>query len=183
LLEKLRELEEQIKVQIEKATGFSLFHSFQTRQGNITFGRRFWAAMLAFVVALSISLTAYIAHTTSLFDIGFYLKLSMSIPLIYALSFCTIQYSRERRLEEEYAFKSAISISLDPYQTLVSRIMKIDDAEERKRFIEFILDSIQRVFTSPMDKIYEPPDKMKGIEKSLKKFAEIASTFAKAAKP
>lgn len=183
LVEKLKELEDQIKVQIEKATGFSLFHSFQTRQDNITSGRRFWAGMLAFVILISLGLTAYIAHTTTDFNIGFYLKLSMTVPLIYGLSFCTIQYSRERRLEEEYAFKSAISISLDPYQSLVSRIMKIDDVEERKRFIEFILDSIRRVFTSPMDKIYEPPDKMKAVEKSMKRMAEIAGAFAKAAKP
>src|SRR5438874_3995807 len=36
------------------------------------------------------------------YNAAFYLKLSISVPLIYAIAFCNVQYSRERRLEEEY---------------------------------------------------------------------------------
>ncbi len=184
LIIKLSDLEDQIKDKIEKATGFSLFHSFQTRQGKITTAKHFWGGTLAFVIFVSLSLTAYIAHTTSDINIGFYLKLSMSIPLIYAISFCTIQYSRERRLEEEYAFKSAISISLDPYQSLVSRLIDKTQPDEIKRFTEFILDAIQKVFTSPTEKIFQP-EKQAGpfSEKNLKKVAEIVGSLAKASRP
>lgn len=184
LIIKLSDLEDQIKDKIEKATGFSLFHSFQTRQGKITTAKHFWGGTLAFVIIVSLSLTAYIAHSTSDINIGFYLKLSMSIPLIYAISFCTIQYSRERRLEEEYAFKSAISISLDPYQSLVSRLIDKTQPDETKRFTEFILDAIQKVFTSPTEKIFQP-EKQAGpfSDKNLKKVAEIVGSLAKASRP
>ena len=183
LVSNLSNLEDQIKKQIERATGFSLFHSFQTRQDKITWAKRFWGVMLAIVICASVGLTAYIAHSTTVFDIGFYLKLSMSVPLIFALSFCTIQYSRERRLEEEYAFRSSISISLDPYQELVSRLIDKAQPEERQKFTAFLIDSIQRVFTSPTERIFEPKDKSKAAtEKSLKLLAEIAGQFSKAAK-
>jgi hypothetical protein len=184
LVAKLNELENQIKDKIEKATGFSLFHSFQTRQGNIQWAKRFWGIALAVVVAISLSLTAYIAHSTTDFNIGFYLKLSMSLPLIYAISFCTIQYSRERRLEEEYAFKSAISISLDPYQSLVSRLVDKTQPEELKKFTAFVLDAIQKVFTSPTEKIFQAKEKNGPLsEKSIKKLAEIVGNLARAVKP
>jgi len=99
------------------------------------------------------------------------------------ISFCTVQYARERKLEEEYAFKSAISISLDPYQELVSKLIKADQPGEQEKFTAFILGAISNVFTSPTDKIFEPKEKEKlKLEKSLKYVAEIIGSAAKATK-
>jgi hypothetical protein len=184
LIGTLDQLEARIKDQIEKATGYSLFHSFQTRQESLAKAKYVWGVVLAILVAFSMGLSAYVIQSTTDFSVAFYLKLSMSIPLIYAISFCTIQYSRERKLEEEYAFKSAISISLDPYQTLVNRIINQDKPAEREKFTDFIVDSIKKVFTSPTDKIFEPKERNKGVnEKSLKQVAEIVGSVTKAMKP
>ena len=56
-------------------------------------------------------------------DTIFYLTISMALPLIYATPFFNLQYSRERRLAEEYASKSNISISLIPYKDLVEKLV------------------------------------------------------------
>lgn len=140
--------------------------------------------MLLFVsIGFTIFLVVSIGSTASL-DVAFFLKLSVSIPIIGAITFCTLQFSRERRLEEEYAFKSAISISLDPYQKLVSSIVDKGNEKERQEFTKFILDAIQKVFTSPTEKIFDPKEKDKiKLEKSLKQVADIAGSFARAAKP
>jgi hypothetical protein len=66
--------------------------------------------------------------------VAFYLKLSLSLPLIYAITFCTVQYSRERKLEEEYAFKSNISVSLDPYRELVEKLVDKQQPQDREKF-------------------------------------------------
>ena len=122
-------------------------------------------------------------------DVAFYLKLSISIPLIYAISFSTVQYSRERKLEEEYAFKSNISISLDPYQELVSRVMKIAvvDPEQAKleqaKFTAFIIESINKVFTSPTERVFESPQKEQPItDRALEKAIKLVATLAEVAK-
>jgi chromosome segregation ATPase len=115
LVERLESLEGQIKDQIEKATGYSLFQSFQKRQESLAKSKRWWAVALAGFVLLSIGLSFFVITTTKDINHAFYLKLSLSLPLIYAITFCTVQYGRERRLEEEYAFKANISISLVPY--------------------------------------------------------------------
>lgn len=193
LITRLSSLEDAIKVQIEKATGFTLFHSFQKRQEQIKSAKNFWGYVLGVLVIVSIALSCWIMTSKEVLSVAFYLKLSISIPLIYAISFCTVQYSRERKLEEEYAFKSNISISLDPYQELVGRLMKlgVTDPEQAKleqaKFTAFIIESINKVFTSPTDRVFESPHKERPItdrafEKAVKLATEIAN-IAKAAKP
>ena len=64
-----------------------------------------------------------------------------------------MQYARERRLEEEYAFKSNISISLDPYQKLVAGLVDKAKPEELAKYTAFVIDSANRVFTSPSENL------------------------------
>lgn len=184
LVSTLKVLEDQIKAQIQKATGYSLFHSFQTRQEALRKSKRYWVGALAGLVVASIGLSLYVIHTTNNIDAAFFLKLSMSLPLIYAIAFCTIQYSRERKLEEEYAFKSNISISLVPYQELVEKLVAKEQSEERQRYAAFIIDAITKVFTSPNERVFESHEKHKGLsDKAMKQLAMIIEPIVKGLKP
>ncbi len=140
LINHLKQLEDQIKVQIEKATGFSLFHSFQTRQYELAKSKKFWIYALGALVLASWGVSIFVIQTTTNFDVAFFGKLSMTLPLIYAIYFCTVHYGRERKLEEEYAFKSNISISLIPYQELVEKLVNNDQPGEREKYTAFIID-------------------------------------------
>lgn len=187
LISTLEELENEIKDQLQKATGHSLFHSFQTRQGLIKKSKIFWAWILAGLLVLTALLTLYLVNSvtsadkTTALDIAFFLKLSLSIPLIFAISFCTVQYSRERRLEEEYAFKSNISISLVPYQELVEKLVAEDDVEQRKEYATFIMNTINKVFTSPTAEIFKDKNEGKSFinKKSLKDISELVEAVSK----
>lgn len=180
LIKNLKQLEDQIKVQIEKATGFSLFHSFQTRQYELAKSKKFWIYALGGLVLASWGVSIFVISTTTNFDVAFFGKLSMTLPLIYAIYFCTVHYGRERKLEEEYAFKSNISISLIPYQELVEKLVNSDQPGEREKFTAFIIDAITKVYTSPTDKIFDgeqksigaPVDVSKQLEKIIKSIVE-----------
>ena len=183
LISTLKTLEDQIKVQIQKATGYSLFHSFQTRQEALVKSKRFWAIALASLVTVSIILTFFVIKTTTDINVAFYLKLAMSLPIIYAIAFCTVQYSRERRLEEEYAFKSNISISLVPYQELVAKLINTEKPAEVEKYATFIIESVNKVFTSPTDKIFDSEVKQKGLtDKAIKQLHLILEPLIKAIK-
>jgi superoxide dismutase len=190
LVKNLGLLEDQIKVQIQKATGFSLFHSFQTRQLELAASKKFWVWALVGLVAASLGVSIYVIQSTDVFDVAFYLKLSMSLPLIYAITFCTVQYARERKLEEEYAFKSNISISLVPYQELVQKLVNDEQEGERQKFTAFIIDAITKVYTSPTDKVFDPDhkhkapggDPLKQLEKALKAVVEPIKPLIEALK-
>ena len=157
LVSELGELEGRIRKSIERATGYTLFESFQKRQLDIAKARRFWGYVLGFLVLVSLSASGWFISRLGdgvRYNAVFYLKLSLSIPLVYAIAFCHAQYSRERRLEEEYAFKSNISISLEPYQKLVGGLVDKNQPEELSKFTAFIIDSVNRVFTSPTERIF-----------------------------
>lgn len=183
LINTLQKLEEAIKVQIEKATGFSLFHSFQTRQNMLGKVKWIWAGLILILLGG----TAYWAKWLSahdLFNTAFYLKLSMSLPLIYAITFCTRQYSHERRLEEEYAFKSNISVSLVPYKDLIEKIIEniSDDkkTDELQKYSAFLINSINNVFTSPTELVFSYKDKRELGSKEIKELLSQLSPLLKA---
>lgn len=183
LISTLTALEDQIKEQLQKATGVSLFHSFGTRQRLLNSSTKWWLIALGVLVLASVSLSVYVINTSTNMDMEFFLKLSMSLPIIYAFTFCTMQYSRERKLEEEYAFKSNISISLVPYKELVEKLVAGGLPEERQKYTEFIIESISKVFTSPTERIFDHDTKQKGSNPDIiKQVSGLIETIGKAIK-
>jgi hypothetical protein len=186
LVDNLEELEGRIRESIERATGYGLFHSFQTRQLAIAAEKTFWSRAL--FCAVFVSLLASVGFIISLhwvktYNAAFYLKLSISIPLIYAIAFCNVQYSRERRLEEEYAFKSNISISLDPYQRLVRQLVDQEKPEEVAKYTAFVIESVNKVFTSPTTTIFDDKGTdVSGVQKLLKSLGDLIDPLVKALK-
>jgi hypothetical protein len=116
-----------------------------------------------------------------IFNALFFMKLSISLPIIFAITFCSVQYSRERRLEEEYAFKSTISISLEPYQKLVSQMVNHEDADEKAKYTAFIISSINRVFTSPTGLVFDAEESNGGetANSLLKTAGSVVETLVK----
>jgi chromosome segregation ATPase len=185
LVSELDQLEGQIKDSLRRATGFTLFHSFQKRQEALVASKNFWARALAGVVITSLALSvAFIIYVSSVTTFGpaLYLKLSISLPIIYAIWFCSVQYSRERRLEEEYAFKSSISISLDPYRELVEKLVVKDKPEELAKYTAFIIESVGRVFTSPMETVFDHTKDATPAEGIIKAAADFAKDIIKSVK-
>ncbi len=152
LTSELEALEGQIRESINRATGFSLFHSFQKRQEDLAKAKNHWAIALGVAVAISLIASGTFIYSLQYvheYNAAFFLKLSISLPIIYTIAFCNLQYSRERALEEEYAFKSNISISLDAYERLIKRVVDASKPEELSKYTAFLIGSVNQVFTPP----------------------------------
>lgn len=186
LANELERLESRIRESIERATGFTLFHSFQKRQLDLAKSKKFWVWALAGAIVASLGAAIFLIlelRNVQAYNAAFFLKLSISLPLIYLIAFCSVQYSRERRLEEEYAFKSNISISLEPYQKLVQQLVNHDDPLEVAKYTEFIIGSVNRVFTSPTDKIFDDHgDGKNSAEGLIKVLGDFVETILKSKK-
>jgi hypothetical protein len=186
LVAELEELKERVKEQVAHATGVGQFGAFNTRQKDIAKTKYFWVGGIAILVAVVVALTYIIARDAGQSDLhsaAFWIKLSMNVPLGFLISFCAIQYNRERRLEEEYAFKASISISLTPYRDLIYQILEKDDAIKDGSYTTFVIDSVRNIFSSPTERIFDSPKRFEGVsEKSLKATAELIGTAVKAAK-
>src|SRR6185437_4427208 len=117
-----------------------------------------WAWAIAALVVISAAVTIWIAHEAQYYSVNsfaFWVKLSLTVPLGFALTFCTVQYSRERRLEEEYAFKSSISVSLNPYRDLIHSMLEKDSNVDQAKYTDFVIESVKNVFTPPTDKVFD----------------------------
>lgn len=185
LTERLAKLEDEIRDKIDQATGYTLFGAFQKRQNQVVISKAFWKwAILALILASALVTTwiAFEAKSYKVTDVALWVKLSLTIPLGYGIGFCTLQYSRERRLEEEYAFKSAVSVSLNPYRELIRSMLDKDGALEQAKYTQFVIDSVSSVFTAPTDKVFESEKKHGDPKKLVKELTELAGAFAKAAK-
>ena len=151
LLQTLEANEQRTTDALEKATGVSLFHAFEQRRKEIARWKWIWpvAALAAAVVTIVVALR--LALTCSSFDPAFYFKLAVTIPVALVIWFCIAQYNRERRLEEEYAFKSKISLSLEAYRKLVETVLPDGDEASKAKYSDFIIDAVDKVFTAPVD--------------------------------
>lgn len=196
IVDKNKTLQSEIIEHLRKAISGSLFSAFAVRSQRLGLTKWGWTLILVGCVIAGAWLTVTIAHDLSgKPDKAFFVKLSAMLPILFLLGFSAKQYTNERRTEEEYAFKSSISISLEPYRELLDRISKDQGAEAAayvKKLIEEIFDNpVKRIYphknkldVESEDKIFNitdlignlsnsSPDHVKGITEILKQAAEI----------
>lgn len=164
-----QELQIEIKSHLQNAAGASLFHAFDTRRSGLNRGKWVWALVMIAGVLVGAGLSWWLADALKSgpgngIEPVFFVKLSAIIPVTFAIIFAARQYANERRTEEEYAFKSAISLSLMPYKDLLQK-MKIDGHEAQSAFVEKLL---LEIFDNPVLRVYaDGESKRSKIEKAM----------------
>lgn len=147
---KISKFETSIVDQLGRAGAGALAKSFDTRQGEIEKELSHWRKMLygstAMLVALSIAFFVYSFHVNE-WSLGLFLKLSISLPLIYVVWFSSKQYSKERFILERYAFKVAQAKSLDAFSKTVKEMDSTDKGQSRAQ--EFAISSIEKIYVAP----------------------------------
>lgn len=187
LITDLDKLKKTIDDLLQKAAAGTLFHTFRDRGIEVEKGKILWLwVSVVFAVLMAVA-NALLLILTTTFDSYFFARLAVNIPFFVILAFTTLQYSRERKLEEEYAFKSNISLSLNAYRDLVDKLIKGEQnavaegapKEARERLTTFIIEAIDNIFTSPTERVFGDHKK----EGSLENLTKTVEDFAKIVKP
>ena len=148
---------DQIQNHLRKAIGASLFSAFDTRRRQITIASWVWAALLLLSVVGTIGFTIWFAikfaelvkdNPSNLQWTVVYARLVVVAPLAFLIAFAAKRYASERRAEEEWAFKSAISISLEPFRDLIARM------KEKDQQVEFVERLVSEIFDNPSKRLY-----------------------------
>lgn len=157
----------------------SLGSKFDQRQVTLAGGLSFWKWGVPAVTILSILWVIIVfaclpAHKDNVW-INLLISLLKTSPAFILMGFVFSQYSKERNLQEEYAFKSAVAMTLTAYSGMLE---KSDDPTNKTRQ-EMLLNSIQQVYLQP--RIHsEKPDKIYSINgKHLKEAIQTLSEAVK----
>lgn len=158
----LRSLEEAVqgaqfveskREEIVRLTGMaadgSLGSKFDQRQGKLADGLSFWKWGVPIVTIISILWVIAVftwlpAHSDNIW-INLLVNLLKTTPAFILMGFVFGQYGKERNLQEEYAFKSAVAMTLTAYSSMLE---KRDDVGNKTRQ-EMLLKSIQQVYMQP----------------------------------
>lgn len=136
---------------IGREVGVSLFETFRQRKSELKPSVNFWTKAVFFMSLITIiGIYAIFSNMFGMLPdeaylpenpwIIFTLKGLKTLPLFILLYFTVHQYSQERHYKEEYAFKSAVALTIKAYADLILDNTKKD---------EMILNSVQNVYATP----------------------------------
>ena len=143
----------QIQAHLAAAVGVGLFKAFENRRKSLFKVAYFWVTLLLTSIVGAVIFALYLATSFGAVEVNnriFVARLLAAVPLAFFIGFVARQYSRERRAEEEYAFKSSISVSLNAYRELIEKMRKEGDGAET----EFVKELIRDVFDNPTKRLY-----------------------------
>jgi hypothetical protein len=141
------------RAEIVRLTGMAadgtLGSKFDQRQQKLTDGLSFWKWGVPIITILSIVwvlvvFTCLAANTGNIW-INLLINLLKTSPSFILMGFVFSQYNKERNLQEEYAFKSAVAMTLTAY----SNMLENKDEDLNKTRQEMLLKSIEQVYNQP----------------------------------
>lgn len=166
---------------IENLTGLAadgaLGSKFGTRQEELDKKVQNWVYGIPIMTIFSI-LWVIVVFTSLRANLGNeYLNLTVNIlkttPVFLLLGFVFSQYTKERNLQEEYAFKAAVAMTLTAYSNMLENV----DLPENKSRQDMLTSSIELLYKQP--KIHSEKYKniltlnARDLNESVKKLTEL----------
>lgn len=151
---------------------------FNARERKLEQGLKFWTAAVPIMTILALIWVAVVftclkANTGNMWsDLG--VNLLKTTPIFILLGFVFKQYTKERNLQEEYAFKAAMAMTI----TVYSDLLKDSDRPDNVTRQNMLLDAVKQVYASP--KLYhEGRDRIfsfstKHLTEAVKNLTEVA---------
>jgi len=155
IVTKNESLQEKINTLLEGANAGELYKAFNTRKKEIEETLNYWFIGIVIINIFLVLFTLLIINGSTTIglnalnpekmDSAFYLKLFISIPLLFLDWFIIRQYNQRKDLAEKYAFKSVLSLSLLAYNEMMV------DHKDNQISLEFISSTVEKIYQSPFD--------------------------------
>jgi hypothetical protein len=131
---------------IGREVGTSLFETFKQRKTELNQPVFYWRLAVPAITLVVVGWIFFLfSGFASIQDINlkwqfFAINTLKTIPSIFLMYFVINQYRKERNFQEEYAFKSAVALTIQAYAAQLN-------SEENQD--KLILDAVSKVYTSP----------------------------------
>jgi len=133
---------------IGREVGASLFETFKQRKGELEkpVNKWLWIVIAMSVVTFGAILAIFtnvfglLGQTPELTAIRLITNSIKTLPFFFLLFYSISQYNKERNFQEEYAFKSAVALTIKAYADIIEK----EDLKD-----ELIINSVSGVYKSP----------------------------------
>lgn len=152
---------------------------FSLREGKVSKSLIWWrvAVGVSVVIAVVWSLVVFLclAAKTNFPYLDIIVNLVKTSPGFVLMGYIMAQYNKERAIEEEYAFRAAISETINAYADLLEG----QDDKENKNISRqtMLLDAIKQVYSKPV--MYKETDPKNFYKDSSKELLEVLKEIAK----
>ncbi|WP_431158658.1 hypothetical protein [Winogradskyella poriferorum] len=184
--EELDKLTTQVRTLLSPAVADRLSTAFSKRKEHIFWQKISWLALVIISIGTAIYYTSDVTNTitelinpveksgkvddSTTIGIIWILRLLILFPIYYVVFFAIKQYSKERKLEEVYAHKSAIAETLPSYPELLTE----------KSVGDQITSEAASVIFSPAEKETEKKERGKNYKiEDIKELIDVATKVSK----
>jgi hypothetical protein len=166
---------------IGQEVGANLFKTFKFRKDQLDKPVFFWRLAVPVMAVITIVWIFFLFyHQPDITDINlwwqaFAVNTLKSIPAIFLLFFAINQYRKERNFQEEYAFKSAVALTIDAYAGLLTNVDNKD---------KLIMESVLGIYKTPIDgkQVSHDKNKYTNALDTIKSMADTTQELVKNAK-
>lgn len=166
--------------EIKKMMGYigdgTLGHSFNQRQQKINRKANFW---LVTSLVLFFATIAWIIIVFAVFDpptqivwANILINAIKSSLAVFAFGYALNEYGKERNLQEEYAFRESVALTLTAY------LNKLETCE-KEEMKTLLMETIEKLYTKPVIS----PKEYKLMKPDLKEIGEMVKPIADIVKP
>lgn len=146
---KIKKFEDAISEQLGRAASGALALSFEVRQAKVEEELKRWRdnLYLSVKILIGIGLFFFFYSFFATVDLQYFLKLTVSFPVIFAVWFSGIQYNKERFIVERYAFKAAQAKSLSAFSKTVKEINPSEAGQLETQ--KFVIAAVKKIYVAP----------------------------------
>lgn len=157
----------------------ALGSKFSLREGKVSKSLIWWrvavGVSVAVAVAWSVVVFLCLATKTALPYLDIIVNLVKTSPGFILMGYIMAQYNKERAIEEEYAFRSAISETINAYADLLAGQDGKDSLNASRQTM--LLDAIKQVYAKPQ--MHKEADPKSFYKNSSKELLEVLKDIAK----
>ena len=156
---------------IGREVGASLFETFKQRKGELSSSISFWKWSVPVTAIATIVWIFFLFGSGDLSNLQWrviFVNSLKALPAIGLLLFAISQYTKERNFQEEYAFKSAVALTINSYADQLV-------AEDNKD--KLIMESVNEIYKTPLSTKHNKDAEAKSLVGTAKELTEVAKSM------
>lgn len=156
---------------IGREVGASLFETFKQRKGELSSSISFWKWSVPVTAIATIIWIFFLFGNGDLANLKWqviFVNSLKALPAIGLLLFAISQYTKERNFQEEYAFKSAVALTINSY---ADQLVGEDNKDK------LIMESVNEIYKTPISTKHNKDAETKSLVGTAKELTDVAKSM------